>query len=126
MKRFVKANIASWLATLLDFGIMALLHQGFNIAVIPSSVVASLCGGALHFILSRTVVFQAYNEKPAKQAIRYLIIWTGNIFLSALGVYMLAKQSGIHYLLSKIITVLFVFVVFNYPMHKRFVFKTVR
>lgn len=126
MKRFLKANIASCLATLLDFGMMALLHQGFKLDVVISSVVASICGGVLHFMLSRTFVFQAYNEKPTKQAVRYMIIWIGNIFFNALGVYVLAEKSGVHYLLSKVISSFLVFVIFNYPMHKKFVFKTVR
>lgn len=124
--RFVKANIASSLATLLDFSMMALLHHYLKLAAVPSSIIASICGGILHFTLSRTFVFKAYHQKPAIQVLKYLVVWAGNASFCALGVYILADKLGVHYLLSKVVSSLLVFVLFNYPMYKSFVFKTVR
>lgn len=124
--RFIKANIASWLATLLDFGVMALLHQLLKVATVSSSIIASICGGVLHFTLSRAFVFKAYNERPVIQLLKYIIVWTGNVFFTAWCVYILAEKLEVHYLLSKALSSVFVFAVFNYPMYKGFVFKTVR
>ena len=57
------------------------------------------------------------------QALRYLLVWAGNLALTAAGLYTLAVLMGAGFWLSKISVSLLVAVVYNYPLQKRYVFK---
>lgn len=125
MIRFVKANIASWLATGLDFTTTTLLYN-IGCKAVFSSVSGSICGGILHFLLCKKYVFRVMDQNPHYQLARYGVTWVCNLALNAAGVYILTEQLGMHYLVSKIISSVLLFAGFNYPMYKHFVFKTVR
>lgn len=124
MRTFFKANLASLLATGVDYIVAMLLFE----AVVPNALLASLtgtlAGGILHFSLSRRYVFGAGSQRMSPQVLRYLLTWVGNVLLNVLLVYVLAEKLGIHFLLSKISSSILIFIAFNYPLHRRFVFKT--
>ena len=61
----------------------------------------------------------------AAQGKRYLVTWTGNLILNALGVYILIRLCGVNYIIAKLATSLTVAVAYNYPMQKNYVFKKV-
>lgn len=126
MRSFLKANIASCIATLVDFLITMMVFRWLQLGAVTASVIGNLAGGVLHFSISRHFVFKATAGRIDYQVFRYLLIWGGNIFLNMVGVYVLADKCEVHYLLSKIISSLVVFVGFNYPMHRMFVFKTLQ
>lgn len=123
MLTFFRANIASCLATLLDFLVTMLAFRMLHAGAVLSGVAGSMAGGLLHFSLNRTFVFKASEGRLDGQMVRYLLIWGINILLNMLGVYVFAVKLGWHYLFSKVLSSLCVFVGFNYPMHKKFVFK---
>lgn len=122
MRVFLKANVASLIASLIDYLITIVLVQLFHTDIVWAGVTGTVCGGVINFIIGRIWVFKATEGAARKQAGRYLLVWAGNLILNATGLYLLAKQLGIHYIVAKVVTSLLVAIGWNYPLQKRYVF----
>lgn len=123
MLTFLKANISSSIASFVDYLITIFLVSFFGIDVVIASISGTICGGILNFLIGRTWVFESRKQKVHQQALRYILVWTGNLILNASGVYVLTKILGVHYILSKLFVSLVVGFCYNYVLQKRFVFK---
>ncbi|HEV9037288.1 MAG TPA: GtrA family protein [Puia sp.] len=131
MISFTKAQIASILATGVDFAVTFLLLRFLGGLVIGGMVaggvisggIGTVCGGVTHFLVSRNWVFQAQEGKWAAQLNRYVLVWTGNLLLNVSGLYLLIHFAGIKAMLAKVIVAVTVAVCYNYILQKRFVFK---
>jgi len=123
MITFLKANVASIIASLCDFLITKLAVDGLHLDVVIGSVVGTTCGGIINFLIGRHWAFSAKQGKVHTQAFRYALVWAGNLGLNAGGMYVLAKLAGIYYMAAKVIVSLLVAIAYNYPMQKLFVFK---
>jgi len=91
--------------------------------VLTASVLGTLSGGIVNFTMNRRWVFSARDEKINFQAIKYLLVWIGNLVLVSAGVFILTNYGGISYLVSKITVSLIVGILYNYVLQKGFVFK---
>ena len=130
MITFTKAQLASLLATGVDFLITFVLLRWAGIPPVAASarvtfygVTGTLCGGFTHFMVSRNWVFNAQEQKWMAQVNRYVLVWIGNLALNASGLYLLTRYAGIQPMLAKVITATSVAVFYNYTLQKRFVFK---
>jgi putative flippase GtrA len=120
---FTKAQIASVLATLVDFGVTALLVRVAGAPIVAGGATGSICGGVTHFMISRNWVFNAQEKKWAAQINRYVLVWIGNFLLNVSGLWLLTHYTGIKDLYAKVIVAVTVAVCYNYVLQKRFVFK---
>lgn len=131
MITFTKAQIASILATAVDFAVTFLLLRFFVGALIGGMVaggvicggMGTVCGGVTHFLVSRNWVFRAQEGKWATQLNRYVLVWTGNLLLNLSGLWLLIHPGGLRPMLAKVIVAVTVAVGYNYILQKRFVFK---
>jgi putative flippase GtrA len=123
MITFLKANIASLVASLSDFLMTVLLVQGCQANVVMAAAAGTLTGGIINFLIGRHWVFQAGDEKALRQLWKYALVWSGNLLLNTGGVYVFACQAGWHYTVSKVVTSLLVAFLYNYPLQKNFVFS---
>ena len=134
MITFTKAQLASLLATGVDFLVTFVLLRWAGIPPVAATVATSarvtfygvtgtLCGGFTYFMLGRNWVFNAQDKKKMAQVNRYVPVWIGNLVLNASGLYLLTRYTGIQPMLAKVITATLVAVFYNYPLQKRFVFK---
>lgn len=122
MATFIKAQAASLTATIVDFTVTFLLKEIFH-WVMLASILGTVSGGVVNFTMNRSWVFKAHSGKIHFHAIKYLLVWVGNLLLVTGGVYLLTKKMGVDLLLSKIIVSLFVGFFYNYFLQKKFVFK---
>jgi putative flippase GtrA len=123
MITFLKANMASLVASGCDFLMTVLLVQWCKADVVVAAVTGTVTGGVINFLMGRHWVFKAGDERAAKQLVKYLLVWTGNLLLNTSGVYLLAVVGGFHYVASKVVTSLLVAFLYNYPLQKNFVFS---
>ena len=123
MITFTKAQLASILATGVDFGIPFLLLRIAGIPIVACGATGTLMGGVTHFLISRNWVFNAQEGKWAAQLNRYILVWIGNFLLNVSGLWLLTHYTGIKDMLAKVITAVTVAVCYNYVLQKRFVFK---
>ena len=123
MFTFLKANIASLVASLSDFLVTVLLVQWCETKIVTAAAAGTVTGGIINFLIGRHWVFQAGDEKTIRQLWKYALVWTGNLLLNTGGVYVLAGQAGLHYTVSKVMTSVLVAFLYNYPLQKNFVFS---
>lgn len=120
---FLKANAASLISSFFDYLTTIIAVQFFGINVVLASVGGNVCGGIINFALGRRWVFSAQQSNGVRQAKRYLLVWAGNILLNTCGMYLLTRTS-LNYVVAKTIVSIFVSVGYNYPLQKKFVFRT--
>ncbi|MEO6731999.1 MAG: GtrA family protein [Ferruginibacter sp.] len=125
MKTFLKANAASLIASFCDYLGTIILKQFLQFDPVFASVSGTVFGGVVNFLIGRYWVFQSENTPVLHQGKRYLIAWTGNLILNALGVYLLIRLGGVHYIIAKVATSLTVAFAYNYPIQKNYVFKKI-
>lgn len=123
MATFLKAQAASLTATVVDFGVTILLKEVFHCWYLLASVLGTISGGIVNFSMNRSWVFQARDQKIHFQAIKYILVWIGNLVLVSGGVFVFTHYVGLSYLVSKIIVSLTVGIGYNYVLQKKFVFK---
>ena len=125
MRTFLKANIAAIIASFCDFGITVFFKQICRIDAVLASILGTIVGGIINFLIVRIWVFKSIQDHFLHQGKRYLLTWFGNLVLNSTGVYVLIKMMGVHYLFAKIATAITVAVGYNYPVQKKYVFKKV-
>src|SRR5579872_3093844 len=121
MVTFTKAQIASIIATGVDFGVTFLLLRFTGVFVVACGAAGTLCGGATHFLISRNWVFQAQEGRWAAQLNRYVLVWVGNFLLNVSGLWLLTHYTGLNGMLAKVLTAVLVAIGYNYVLQKRFV-----
>ena len=124
MVTFIKANVASVIASACDYLVTIMGVQVFGMDPVVAGVTGTISGGIINFWIGRQWVFSAVESRAHRQAVRYGIVWTGNLLLNATGMYVFTKPAGLYYMAAKIITSLMVAILYNYPLQKRYVFKS--
>jgi putative flippase GtrA len=114
------------MATAVDFSVMVaavtLLHQ----SPVTGTVMGATCGAVTSFSLGRQWAFAAHHGHPGRQAMRYVLVSVGGLGWNALGVWLLAIGAGIHFVVARTIVSLVIGWVWNFPMHRHFVFRPKR
>jgi len=123
MHTFTRAQIASLLASAVDFLVTFGLVSGLGVQVLVGGATGTLSGGVTHFLLSRNWVFRAGEGKWHVHARKYLIVWIGNLLLNVSVLFLLTHYMRMNYLLAKIVTAIGIAVFYNYVLQKRYVFK---
>jgi len=125
MMTFLKVNIASIIASISDFGFTFFLKHVGDVDPILASILGTILGGIINFIIGRIWVFETTQKSFSEQGKKYFLIWVGNLLLNASGIYFLIKLLGVQYLIAKVITATTIAIGYNYPLQKGYVFKTV-
>ena len=122
-QKFTKAQIASSIATAVDYLFLITLVELMQIGPAVATGFAAFLGANIHFQLSRGWVFDAKEGNLKIQMIRYILIAIGSALLNSLGVYIFTEIFLFPYLVSKIIISLAVAWGYNFLLHRFFVFR---
>ncbi len=122
-RSFGRAQIASFAATAVDFGTLFFATEILGIYYVISTGIGAFLGAITNFLLNRFWSFEATHVSWGPQAFRYALVSGGSLGLNMLGVYAFTDGLGLKYGLSKVITSLLVGLLFNFPLHRRYVFK---
>jgi putative flippase GtrA len=117
-----RSQIASLTATVVDFSSLIFLVEIGQVWYVAATATGAFLGAIVNFILGRHWSFTADHDAVHGQAIRYAAVSGVSLVLNSLGVYLLTDYIGIHYAISKAITAFLVGILFNFPLHRRFVF----
>lgn len=123
MIRFAKAQLASFLASLVDYSVTVFLVELIGFWYLPGSSTGTIVGGLTNFALGRNWVFRGGEKERHSQLLRYFLVWSGYLLLTTYGVYMLTHFGKFNYMISKLSVSLFLAVAYNYPLQKKFVFR---
>lgn len=123
MITFLKAQASSLTATLVDFVVTILLARAVGTDIVIASAAGTISGGVVNFLMGRNWVFSAANGRMRKQALRYILVWNGNLALNTGGVYMASHLLHLTDILAKVSVSLIVGFTYNYFLQKKYVFR---
>lgn len=118
-----RAQAASFGATGVDFGMLFFATEVLGVFYVVSTGLGAVLGAITNFLLNRYWSFEATHVSWGPQAYRYGLVSAGSLALNMLGVYSFTAGIGLKYGLSKVVTALLVGLLFNFPLHRRYVFK---
>jgi putative flippase GtrA len=121
-KTVAKHQVASLVATAVDFGAMIFLVE-LKLLHPTYAVVASATLGAItNFLLGRGWTFKATSDHAGGQMFRYALVSAASLGLNALGENILAERLHVQYVGARLIVAVAVSLFWNFPMQRSFVF----
>ena len=123
MVTFLKAQAASIIATAVDFLVAIALVKGFGWWYVPASATGTVAGGMAFFLMGRNWVFEATEGKIHSQALKYFLVWAVYLLISTCAVFLITHYEGVNYIISKVFVAVLMSAIYNYFLHKKFVFK---
>ena len=123
MFTFLKAQLASFAATAVDFFVLIILVEVFHCWYVVATALGTIAGGVTHFMLGRNWVFGASAGEIQRQAVKYSVVWIVYLLLSTAGVYAITHYVGANYIVSKVFVSVVLSIGYNYMLHKKYVFK---
>lgn len=113
---------AAIISTAVDFSTMVLSVELFHLPPVAGTVAGASCGAITNFQLGRRWIFRALHEGAGPQALRYALVSAASAGLNALGEYVAHNLLGINYILARTVVAVAVSLLWNFPMHRHFVF----
>jgi putative flippase GtrA len=124
--RLLKAQLGAIVATGVDFSVMVAITSGLTMSPVLGTVVGASCGALSNFYMGRHWIFAASSGDHGGQALRYTLVSAASLGLNALGEWLLAVRLGIPYVLARAMIAVAVSLLWNYPLHRHFVFAAPR
>jgi putative flippase GtrA len=122
MFTFIKVQAASILGSMADYLVTILLVEVFHCWYLPANLAGNICGGSLQFFLCRSWAFGIKGKLNNYQVIKFILVFIGNLILSAAGIYFFTHNMKMNYIISKTLTSILLGLTYNYFMQKKFVF----
>jgi putative flippase GtrA len=110
------------IASSVDFATMITIVEMFRVHAVTGTALGALCGALTSFVLGRTWVFHRSDTGPAGQLVRYALVSAASLGLNVLGEYLLVVHAGVGYVRARLVVAVLVSNLWNYPLHKHFVF----
>ena len=124
MIRAQKVAVSGVVATLVDVFLLFLLAEVLHVFVSVAAFLSALGGGVTNFLLNKYWAFQDRTPITVKQTGAYAAVsFINAVFVAGL-VHLFAVELEQHWLLSKTIAAIIVFVAWSYPAQARFVFSS--
>ncbi len=124
---FIKAQFSAFLGGAVDYFIMVLFTQIFNLHYTISIAIGGVIGAIVNFSLNKKWTFYSkdipYKNSMLGQLMKFVLVVVNSILLKSSGTYLITTFLGFDYRISRIVTDLFVSIVFNYTMQKYWVFR---
>ena len=116
-------QLGALVATVTDFAVMTAAVELARWSPAAATALGASAGALTNFTLSRRWVFSARGASVASQAARYAVVSAASLGLNTLGEYALAQRLGVPYLAARALVAVAVSLLWNFPMHRRFVFS---
>ncbi len=120
---FAKAQCSAFAATVADYMMRVMLDKIVNIPYLYATFFGAITGGIVNCCINYRFVFRNNDARKMDVAWRYLIIWSGSIFLNTAGTGFFKEVFGIKVYYSMLMTSALVGVLWNYMMQRLFVFR---
>lgn len=126
MQVFLKAQLSSLIATVVDFGITIIFIEVLKLGYVPATINGALVGAAINFFINRSWSFKQEKNKIKKQGLKYGIVWLGSIGLNVGLSNLIIVSFNTPYLLSKTLISAIIGITFNYTLQKYYVFSSLK
>ena len=123
MFTFAKAQVASFVASMVDYLITILCVELFGFWYFFGTGIGTVSGGLVNFSVSRRWVFKSTERERNVQLKLYFVVWLGYLLLCTSGVFLLTPYAGLNYLVSKVFVTLVLAIGYNYPFQRKLIFR---
>jgi putative flippase GtrA len=114
--------VTSLLTTALDFGTLVGLTELAGVNYVLATWIGTIAGAVANFTINKLWAFHA-RELPAMPALsRFVVVQAGSSGLHTSGVWVLTRFAGLPYPVSKVVIAAVVYLAWNYPLNRWFVF----
>lgn len=118
-----RSQISAIIATSVDFSVLFCLVERAHVWYVTATVVGAACGAITNFLINRYWSFAGHEGRFAPQVGKYVMVSGMSLMLNGGGVYFLTDHGALPYGYSKLVTSLAVALLFNFPLHRSFVFR---
>lgn len=122
MKAFVRNTLVSVFTTALDFFVLITLVELVHVNYVLATFCGTVAGAISNFLLNRHWSYNARGGAAHWQLVRFLPVQVGSSALHTGGVWFFTAVFHLQYLGSKLVTATLVYLAWNYPMNRYFVF----
>jgi putative flippase GtrA len=119
-----KHQVGALVATAIDFVVMVGVVEVLHRSAVTGTAIGAATGAVANFTLGRNWIFHAREGRAPSQALRYAMVSAASLLLNAAGVFGLATLLPVHYFAARVCTAFAVSLLWNFPMHRHFVFRT--
>lgn len=127
---FTLAQFSAGAGSVVDYGLLLLSREIFGWELFWAIALGGVVGAIVNFALNRYFTFRdkerGYRSSLQSQLLKFTLTVLGSILLKYLGTYALDHYVGIDYKIGKLISDLFVSVLFNYTLQRFWVFRQER
>lgn len=116
-------QIAGLIATAVDFGVLIILTEFFDVWYVLSTALGALFGAVTNFFISSYWAFSGSKNSLVNQMFKYVIVSAGSLILNTLFVYILTDFLQFDYKISKVITAITIAWTYNFLLMRYYVFK---
>ena len=121
---FARSALTSIFTTGVDFGTLMGLVELFHVNYVVATFTGTIVGFLANFLINRFWAFDATDGAIHWQFVRVIPVQAGSSGLQTLGVWVFTSLLGLQYWTSKIIVSTLVYLGWNYPMNRFWVFGT--
>ena len=121
---FARSVATSIFSTAVDFGTLMGLFELAHVQYVVATVIGTTLGFLANFTVNRYWAFDARDGNLRWQFVRVLPVQGGSTGLQALGVWLCVGVAGLHVWTAKIVVATLVYLCWNYPMNRFWVFRT--
>jgi len=123
VKEFFKAQVSAFVGGIIDYLVMVICIECFDIALIPSIIFGGVIGAIFNFTINRCWTFKSKQSNILNQIFKFKVAAATSIFLKAFGTLLLTKTLGLNYKIARLIADALVCFGFNFIIQKLWVFK---
>ena len=123
MKSFTRNSITSIFTTALDFGVLTGLVEIVHVHYVIAVFLGTVAGALSNFLINRYWSFEAADRGAHWQLVRFLPVQAGSSGLQTVGVWLVTSHWHLAYYWSKVVVSIGVYLCWNYPMNRWFVFR---
>ena len=126
MKGFKRSALTSIFTTGVDFLVLTVLVEWLHVHYVTATFFGTVAGASSNFLINRKWAFSDTRGMMHWQVVRFLPVQAGSSGLQTLGVWLFTNYSRLTYLGSKLVVSTLVYLCWNFPMNRWFVFPQAR
>ena len=123
MRLFSRSTLVSLFTSALDFLTLVLLVEKLGVSYVWATWIGTIVGSLSNFTINKLWAFEAGRQELGPQFLRFLLVQTGSSTLQTLGVWLFTRFVGLPYEASKVIVAVLVYLGWNFPLNRLFVFR---
>lgn len=119
---FLRSSLTSLITTALDFGTLVGLTELAGVNYVLATWIGTIVGSLSNFAINKAWAFYAPGAAVIPAIARFVVVQAGASGLHTLGVWLLTRFARLPYPVSKLVVAATVFLAWNYPLNRWFVF----